>query len=849
MTPGGGALETLGALLHDIGKFRERTSESLPAWAQPFQPEAKYSHEPFSALFVEEWLGHWPQDLHTLRRLVLKHHNPDLPDEQVVSLADRLSANERAEAENNTEGARGRADSTLRTVLSRVELNGRGRDVPVYQQLCALSLGREVLFPDPEACGSADAYRRLWQAFTEEIRQAPPGDLTTLLALLRKYTWAIPSDTRYKTVPDVSLYHHLKTTAAIAACLVREGLTEQEVQTLLTALGRLYYKTPLSPSQADLVERDLCMLVKGDISGTQEFLYLLTSSGAARGLRGRSFYLQLLTEVMADWILGRLQLPCTNLLFAGGGHFYLLLPYSDTKQQLDNLRHEMAQKLWQLHRGDLSLTVDWAAVAPLDFLEGDAGGNAFASKWQEVSQKVNERKQRKWHDLGDPALLQDVFTPQQHGATAEDMCQVCHNEWRPAVDRLDDEVRKCRRCFGFEELGRDLRDPTHLVLFTVPESEPRQSPDWRDALRAFGTEARLLRTDDEVPRQPHGATTGRVYTLDSTDFLTNDVQQRFCWQGMPVSYDFRLLPNATPKRDLHGSIAEFSDLAEAADGVKWLGVLRMDVDRLGEVFRTGLGKQTTISRLSTLSESLRLFFEAWVPQVCRQYNRLEQGAQEQVYLVYAGGDDLFVVGAWSALPGVARQIQQDFHAFVGGNHVTLSGGIAIEHPKYPLYQLAHDAKHALDDQAKEFRRDSSGHPKDAVCFLQTTMGWEQFTDVAGWQNRLLNLLNPPTAGVPALPRGFLSRLIEIHALYAENARREKKLQRQGERTLAQMQEMIQYDRWRWRLTYQLSRFGDRYSDHQATINDLQHAILREPDGLITVLRLLARWTTLLTREG
>jgi HD superfamily phosphodiesterase len=37
----------LAALLHDIGKFRERTFDPLPSWAYGYRAEAKYSHEPF----------------------------------------------------------------------------------------------------------------------------------------------------------------------------------------------------------------------------------------------------------------------------------------------------------------------------------------------------------------------------------------------------------------------------------------------------------------------------------------------------------------------------------------------------------------------------------------------------------------------------------------------------------------------------------------------------------------------------------------------------------------------------------------------------------------------------------
>jgi hypothetical protein len=63
-----------------------------------------------------------------------------------------------------------------------------------------------------------------------------------------------------------------------------------------------------------------------------------------------------------------------------------------------------------------------------------------------------------------------------------------------------------------------------------------------------------------------------------------------------------------------------------------------------------------------------------------------------------------------------------------------------------------------------------------------------------------------------------------------------------------MEEMVHYDKWQWRLAYQLGRFGERYKDHKDTIDELQQAIVRERDGLISILHVLARWATLLTRE-
>ena len=151
------------------------------------------------------------------------------------------------------------------------------------------------------------------------------------------------------------------------------------------------------------------------------------------------------------------------------------------------------------------------------------------------------------------------------------------------------------------------------------------------------------------------------------------------------------------------------------------GALRMDVDNLGAIFRYGLGENATISRMATLSESLRLFFEGYVPKLCKDYNNdpQEKEKKEILELIYAGGDDLFLVGGWSALPRIAKKIRDEFRCFVTGNHVTLSGGIFIEHQKFPAYQFAElsgEAEHA----AKELKRKDSSKEKRCYQFPANT---------------------------------------------------------------------------------------------------------------------------------
>jgi CRISPR-associated protein Csm1 len=826
----------LAALLHDLGKFWQR---SYPGRTLP--------HEEYSRRFVEErFQGYFHPCGGDLAHAIAHHHRwprVQRDSEKLVILADWLSAHEREKEDRAQEAP---SHAALVALLSRPPIAPDGTP-ELRWPLGQLDWKDEAaFFPSQGATATPESYRELWQAFEAEMAQLAgkrgyhTADFVTLLALLRKYTSRLPAATPWegdgqRTVPDISLYDHLRTTAAIAACL-QEELGSDELDQALSALASRRLGDPI-------LQRPLAALVKGDVSGTQDFLFLLTAKGAARGLRGRSFYLQLLTETVARWILRQLELPPSNLLMVAGGHFYLLLPFRKTTTAIENWRRQVAEKLWRIHHGDLFLTVDYVPVAASDFLEGSTGGHAFATKWDEVSAQVNQRKQRKARDLADEDFFRYLFEPQERGGV-ERTCDVCRHEGDLSVE---DDVAKCARCRGFEELGRQLREAGYLLLCEIGDETAPPVATYQQALRTFGMDVWLCEELQELAQKtfPASASSITVSRLDSTDLLPDLPAS---WYGLRVNFDFRCLADATPRKPT-GEIAEFSELVEAARGAKWLGVLRMDVDSLGELFRSRLGPQGTISRMGTVSEGLRLFFEGWVPHLCRRRNGGPTDTAS-VFLTYAGGDDLFLVGAWSVLPELACEIRSAFGNFVGGGHVTLSGGIAIEHSKYPLYQLAEDAKRALDDKAKEHRRSVGGREvrKDALCFLQTPIGWERFQEIRDWQERLVDMIERPSDGQPALPHGFLTRLEEIHELYRGNAARRRRFHRLGQiKTENELREMIRFDKWQWQLVYQLGRFGQSYPHLKPDILQLQQAIAREQDGLVAVLNVLARWVALLTR--
>lgn len=780
----------LGALLHDIGKFRERAG--LPAPSVP--PGAKYSHEPHSYAFVQQF-RHLFSDLQRISDLVLKHHEPGLPDEQVIAIGDRLAANERVEWEEDEWKAEPRGRSNRRLLAPFPRLFGQSLPEERAFALGPLSLERSVLFPGNHT-NSEQAYRQHWERFEAECqRLRTRDDVETWMALLQKYLWCVPASARAQEVPDVSLYDHARAVAAVAICArVQLGTDEERIRQLLKATTGS--------------EEPLCLLARVDLSGIQDFLYTLTASGAGRSLRGRSFYLSLLAETVARWVLQRLQLPITQLLYSGGGHAYLLLP-ACVEETLRALRVEAECKMLALHNGDIRTVIAWAPVAP-----GQFDPKEFSERWGEAAQQADARKRAPLAGQ-DPGQFFPLFEPFERGGHLE-RCDVCQAELTGQEQADEEGTRKCRLCESFEDLGRRLREADRFVLRAIAPAEIGHATHWRDGLRAFGVELHPREGDTDVSP---GDT---VLTINQTDFLPATAQEG-------VSYGFRWLTQVFPY-DERGDLLQFGPLAKQSRGVERLAALRMDVDNLGRLFKEGFNEEASLSRVASVSTLLRLFFEGYLNRLCQE----EADWEGKLYGLYAGGDDLFFVGAWDIMPTVAAKIQGEFREFVCRNPcITVSAGIALFPPKYPLYQAAEDSKRALDERAKEHRRhpEETESKKNAIDFLEQTFGWEEWPHVCDWYRRLDALLEQ------GMPAALVQRLRTLNAMRVQEAER---LER---RTPSQ--------RWRWMGVYMFARLVGQHKKFQSDLEQIRQQLQLENTEHTRALEqaaLAARWVQLHRRD-
>lgn len=789
----------LAALLHDIGKFWSRTRREPPFTAQERAHFGTYDHALWSAHFAETYCGDAE-----LTAWVRMHHHPDTREALLISLADWLSSGERRE---DTDIPRGKPEAaTLHNVLATVgrEPDGVGSKLP----LVAHGDFEAGFMPSPDATASVDHYAALWDAFEQDIAflDMAAAPLATWQSLMRRYCSRVPAatPTRYKGfVPDINLYDHSRAVAALAACFQADEVDEDRLRALRTGWVA-------SGDQSDgILAEPLCQLACGTLSGIQEFLYTITSKYAAKTLRGRSFALQLIADACARELCIRSGVPECCLVYNGGGRFYALLPLA---ADVTGFSEELSTRVHRHFAGQVSLHVGAVPLSASDFAHG-----RFTQRWHDAGIEAARLKRRKYSQLAETDY-DAVFGFIDEGGL-EKRCTVCGRE--EAVESTEDGVL-CGGCAHYRDLGQALRNARWLVR-TTPSPKPEGLNQF---CAGFGYEVCLVADRGPVPDGVIDAVQLNGFTPRST------VEKLRLNQSAALGY--RFVAQNWP-RDGQGRIQTFEAIAGNAQGVKKLGVLRADVDNLGALFAQGLGENATISRVASLSAALSDFFDGWLN------HRVATSFPETVGIIYAGGDDLFVVGAWDAVIKFALALRDDFSRFCGDNPaLTFSGGVQVVDDHLPLRHAA-EITQSAEEVAKEYARD--GLAKNALTLFDTPVGFEELGRFTAFKDVLERMLTDDERPMPA---GFLRRLFEIWEAYCN----ERKLIEDREKALPleTVKARARWQRWRWHLAYGLRGFARKHPHWKDEVEDIQRRLLDERESIEDRLGVPLRWTELQIRK-
>jgi CRISPR-associated protein Csm1 len=120
------------------------------------------------------------------------------------------------------------------------------------------------------------------------------------------------------------------------------------------------------------------------------------------------------------------------------------------------------------------------------------------------------------------------------------------------------------------------------------------------------------------------------------------------------------------------------------------------------------------------------------------------------YTVFAGGDDLFLIGAWNEMLKLARTITDRFRAFTKGA-LSLSIGIILVKPNTPVSYVALKSEEALE-ASKEMPA------KAAITLFGQTAKLEEYCQ----KGRVFyGALKQADTSVFELPMAFLYRLLAL----------------------------------------------------------------------------------------
>ena len=131
----------------------------------------------------------------------------------------------------------------------------------------------------------------------------------------------------------------------------------------------------------------------------------------------------------------------------------------------------------------------------------------------------------------------------------------------------------------------------------------------------------------------------------------------------------------------YSSAQTLGELVDESSGIRRLGVIRADVDNLGTAFVSGFPEEyQTLSRSASFSRLLSLFFKKNVNDILKnpKYYLDENGEKRNCTVIYAGGDDLFIIGAWRDIIEFSVDLQENLAAF-SENTLKISAGILSVH--------------------------------------------------------------------------------------------------------------------------------------------------------------------------
>ncbi|NPA44483.1 MAG: hypothetical protein GXO49_03015 [Chlorobi bacterium] len=467
------------------------------------------------------------------------------------------------------------------------------------------------------------------------------------------------------------------------------------------------------------------IIIKGDISGIQDFIFNVQSKGAAKSLRARSFFIDAVGLLAEKYIIEQFEIDTSFRIYNGGGNFYLKIP----ADKWDKKTFDEIQKYFLKQFYNINLSVN------LSYISYDSEN--YGEKIGKLNRKVNFEKLSKYQQT---EFLFKTFEKNDH-KSQEKFIAFSQN----LVKSNSYTIQK-----------------TDNVNLTFPNViKP-------DKITLFGYELKLYAS------QPANA----LKIFSNVPVWSNDlIRKHHKYINKEEKFNIKT-----------GSTIEFEDLAEfarARTGTAKIAALKLDIDNLGTLFQQinneneNIFLSKKISEFFTdkffdiinnenfsykkhqLNESKKKYFETkdffnngeTIPYKEYILDEHKVNFKENLYVVFAGGDDSFIIGAWDAILEFAILLRKRFADFESSKirqklkqlsqPITFSASIILIDDHFPILKMAELAEDELYIAKKitSNNLDATGkYMKNKISLLNHVFDWNKFDEIIELKNIFYDMI-------------------------------------------------------------------------------------------------------------
>jgi|GEM_PF-1158613 len=460
------------------------------------------------------------------------------------------------------------------------------------------------------------------------------------------------------------------------------------------------------------------LLINGDFFGIQNFIFNeVSTKRAAKVLRARSAMVQLYTLIVTHYL--EKEIGAKKLLF-GAGKFLMVANWEEKNlQKIEIFQKALNDYFFQNYFGVSGILIT-TIKTERELLERrgkvEESGNIEKNNSKEVAERVKnmldqlaeENELKKYTDkLGLLQRSSPVVQIFKEAKPDSAICNYCGR--RVGRKREKEEGQVCDSCYLEIELGTVLTKYDYMTILSREELK-REKESWE--------KLKLLK----LLTLQIGDKKISYYGLFLNEFDKKNnwgIVKREQWYYISNSPDWtmELLPLKAYVPTENQKILTFQKIEGSGSG---LIALKADVDRLGKTFRQFYYQ--SFKKFNRLSRELNFFFASYIPYFLQTNPKY----QNKIYVIFAGGDDLFLVGHYEAVVEFVKEMRKKFHNWTL-QKVTLSAGLVMFKSSTPIKYISE----MVDEAEKRAKRvgEEEGTDRNGIDLFGISMKFDTFIQI------------------------------------------------------------------------------------------------------------------------